>query len=102
MIGLEAAGYLVNSVEEYKSGDYRNNKKVMALLPGGGYGDIARVHKDHLMEIPSNLSFEEAASIPETWLTSYQLLFLVANATAGKTCLVHAAASGIGCAVIQL
>lgn len=74
----------------------------MALLPGGGYSDIARVHKDHVMTIPSNLSFEEAAAIPETWLTSYQLLFMVANATAGKTCLVHAAASGIGTAAIQL
>ena len=74
----------------------------MALLPGGGYGDIARVHESHLIKIPENMSFEEAASIPETWLTSCQLLFLVANATEGKTCLVHAAASGIGCAAIQL
>lgn len=102
IIGLEAAGYLVNSPEEYKSGEYTKNERVMALLPGGGYGDIARVHRDHLIKIPDNLSFEEAAAIPETWLTSYQLLFLVANATKGKTCLVHAAASGIGCAVIQL
>ena len=57
----------------------------MALLPGGGYGDIARVHKNHIIPIPDNMTFEDAASIPETWLTSYQLLFMVANSTAGKT-----------------
>lgn len=77
VIGLEAAGYRVNSIEEYKSGDYKNNDRVMALLPGGGYGDIARVHQLHLMKIPENLSFEEAAAIPETWLTAYQLLHKV-------------------------
>ena len=74
----------------------------MALLPGGGYSDIARVHKDHLMKIPSNLDFKQAAAIPETWLTSYQLLYKVAKAQKGDIWLVHAAASGIGCAVIQL
>ena len=55
----------------------------MALLPGGGYSDIARVHKDHLMKIPSNLDFKQAAAIPETWLTSYQLLYKVAKAQKG-------------------
>ena len=74
----------------------------MALLPGGGYGDIARVHKTHVMKIPSGLSFEQAAAIPETWLTSYQLLFHVASAKEGDTVLVHAAASGIGCAALQI
>ena len=93
---------MITSPEEYYSGEYKQNKRIMALLPGGGYGDIARVHKDHVIEMPANISFESAASIPETWLTSYQLLFMVANATAGKTCLVHAAASGIGWAAIQL
>lgn len=73
VIGLEGAGYLVNSKEEYTSGEYKNNEKVMALLPGGGYSDIARVHKDHLMKIPTGFTFEQAASIPETWLTAYQL-----------------------------
>ncbi|CAI2374666.1 unnamed protein product [Moneuplotes crassus] len=102
VIGLEAAGYLVNSQEEYTSGEYKNNERVMALLPGGGYSDIARVHKDHLMKIPENLSFEEGAAIPETWLTSFQLLFLVASGKEGQTALIHAAGSGIGCAAIQL
>lgn len=102
ILGLEASGYLVNSPDEYTSGAYKNNDKIMALICGGSYADVARIHKDHYMKIPDNLSFEEAAAIPETWLTSYQLLFLVANTTKGKTVLVHAAASGIGCASIQL
>mmetsp|Transcript_10118 Transcript_10118/g.8913 ORF Transcript_10118/g.8913 Transcript_10118/m.8913 type:complete len:245 (+) Transcript_10118:312-1046(+) len=74
----------------------------MALLEGGGYSEIAAVDKRHFMEIPDNLSFEEAAAIPETWLTSYQLLHFVGKAKEGEFALIHAAASGIGCAAIQL
>ena len=96
IIGLEGSGYLCHSQEEYESGDYRNNKRIMALLEGGGYSDIATVHKDHVIEIPDNLSFTQAAAIPETWLTSYQLLNLVGDAKKGDYALVHAAASGIG------
>ncbi|CAI2375102.1 unnamed protein product [Moneuplotes crassus] len=102
IIGLEGAGYLCNSQEEYLSGGYKNNSRIMALLEGGGYSDIASVHKDHIIPIPENLSFTEAAAIPETWLTSYQLLNLVANARKGDYALIHAAASGIGCAAIQI
>lgn len=74
----------------------------MALLSGGGYSDVAACHKDHIIEIPDNFEFKEAAAIPETWLTSYQLLNLVANSKRGDTALIHAAASGVGCASLQL
>jgi len=43
----------------------------MALLPGGGYAQFAKVHKDHFIEIPEGMSFEDAAAIPEVWATSY-------------------------------
>ena len=54
------------------------------------------------MEIPSELSFEQAAALPEVWLTAYQMLMLIAQVKAGETVLVHAAASGVGTALIQL
>ena len=43
----------------------------MALLPGGGYSDVAEVHKDHIIPIPDEMPFEIAAAIPEVWLTAY-------------------------------
>lgn len=43
----------------------------MCILSGGGYADYTRVHKDHLMNLPSNMEFEDAAAIPEQWVTAY-------------------------------
>jgi len=51
----------------------------MALLSGGGYAQFTKVHKDHIMNIPVNLSFKQAAAIPKAWLTAYHLLFNVAR-----------------------
>lgn len=45
---------------------------IQALLGGGGYAEYVKVHRNLLMKIPSHLSFEEAASIPEVWLTAFQ------------------------------
>jgi len=58
------------------------------------------VHKDHVVEIPKWMSFSEAASIPEVWCTAYQLLKWVGECSDGETALIHAAASGVGCAMI--
>eukprot|EP00358_Blepharisma_japonicum_P006894 CAMPEP_0202942162 /NCGR_PEP_ID=MMETSP1395-20130829/2328_1 /ASSEMBLY_ACC=CAM_ASM_000871 /TAXON_ID=5961 /ORGANISM="Blepharisma japonicum, Strain Stock R1072" /LENGTH=233 /DNA_ID=CAMNT_0049638101 /DNA_START=243 /DNA_END=940 /DNA_ORIENTATION=+ len=74
----------------------------MAILPGGGYAEYAAVQSDHLMPIPDNLSYEEAAAIPEGWVTAYQLLFYIARGKAQEKVLVHAGASGVGTALIQL
>jgi tumor protein p53-inducible protein 3 len=43
IIGLECSGYIVNEESELENGSYKNNDRVMALLPGGGYGDIVAV-----------------------------------------------------------
>ena len=71
IIGLECSGYVLNSIEEFRTGAYKRNKRVMALLAGGGYAEVVRVKKDLVMEIPGNMSFEEAAAIPEVWLTAF-------------------------------
>jgi len=54
------------------------------------------------MNIPANLPFEQAAAIPEAWLTAYQLLFNVAKIKEDETALIMAAASGVGTCMIQL
>eukprot|EP01101_Sappina_pedata_P002372 TRINITY_DN12618_c0_g1_i1.p1 TRINITY_DN12618_c0_g1~~TRINITY_DN12618_c0_g1_i1.p1 ORF type:complete len:354 (+),score=124.32 TRINITY_DN12618_c0_g1_i1:21-1082(+) len=99
ILGLEAAGTVekVNAGSKWKVGD-----RVMALLPGGGYAEYVNVNEAHLLPIPDSLAFEQAAAIPEVWLTAYQLLHLVANVKKGDTVLIHAAASGVGTALIQL
>lgn len=54
------------------------------------------------MHKPEKLSFEEASAIPETWFTAYQALFTVAEMKKGQDVLIHAGASGVGIAAIQL
>jgi len=74
----------------------------MALLSGGGWAQYCRVHKGSILEIPVELSMEEGAAIMEQWCTAYQLLHKVAHVEKGDTVLIHAAASGVGTALIQL
>jgi NADPH:quinone reductase-like Zn-dependent oxidoreductase len=53
-------------------------------------------------EVCAGMSFAQAAAVPETWLTAYQLLYLLAGVKAGDRVLVHAAGSGVGIAAIQV
>ncbi|MBK9966855.1 MAG: NAD(P)H-quinone oxidoreductase [Holophagales bacterium] len=91
ILGLEAAG-VVEGTDE----------RVCFLLPGGGYAERVAVPRGMLMPLPANLSFEEAAAIPEAWFTAYLNLFREGALAAGEIVLVHAAASGVGTAAIQL
>jgi putative PIG3 family NAD(P)H quinone oxidoreductase len=91
ILGLEAAG-VVEGTDE----------RVCFLLPGGGYAEKVAVPRGMLMPIPGDLSFEEAAAIPEAWFTAYLNLFREGALAAGEVVLVHAAASGVGTAAIQL
>jgi tumor protein p53-inducible protein 3 len=90
ILGLEAAG-------ETDAGD-----RVFFLLPGGGYAEKVAVSRGMLMPIPDRLSFEEAAAIPEAWFTAYLNLFGEGGLERGEKALVHAAASGVGTAAVQL
>ena len=91
ILGLEAAG-VVEGTDE----------RVFFLLPGGGYAERVAVPRAMLMPIPAGLSFEEAAAVPEAWFTAYLNLFREGALAAGEVVLLHAAASGVGTAAIQL
>lgn len=101
ILGLEMAGEVVEAgtscKKEWKAGD-----RVFALLPGGGYAERVSLPAGLAMRIPGNLSFEEAAAIPEAFLTAYQNLFDTARLAPGETVLIHAGGSGVGIAAIQL
>ena len=73
-----------------------------ALLPGGGYAQYAVVPEAMAMAIPESFSFEQAAAIPEVFLTALQTLFWIGKLKAKESVLVHAGASGVGTAAIQL
>ncbi|OIP34974.1 MAG: NADPH:quinone oxidoreductase [Deltaproteobacteria bacterium CG2_30_66_27] len=100
ILGLEMAGEVASvgpACEGWAPGD-----RVCALLPGAGYAELVAIPADLAMRIPENLTFEEAAAIPEVFLTAYQNLFNVARLAPGETVLIHAGASGVGTAAIQL
>jgi putative PIG3 family NAD(P)H quinone oxidoreductase len=100
ILGLDAAGRVEavgEGVERFGPGD-----RVFGLLPGGGYAEYAVIHEDMAMRTPENLSSEEAAGIPEVFLTAYQALFWLGDFHAGDRVLIHAGASGVGTAAIQL
>ena len=100
ILGLEMAG----AVEEIgsKVTGWSEGDRVCALLPGGGYAEYAVIPASMAMRIPENLSFEQAAAIPEVFLTAYMNLFWLGGLEKGKSVLIHAGASGVGTAAIQL
>lgn len=100
LLGLEMAGEVEvvgSQCRGWKKGD-----RVMALLAGGGYAQYAAVPCGMAMRIPSNLSFEEAAAIPEAFLTAFQVLVWIGRLQEGDYALIHAGASGVGSAAVQL
>ncbi|MGH7779871.1 MAG: NAD(P)H-quinone oxidoreductase [Candidatus Binataceae bacterium] len=100
ILGLECAGEVVaagKNANGWKIGD-----RAMALLPGGGYAGLAVAHAGSAMKIPASLSDEEAAGIPEVYLTAFLNLFEIAAVKTGDNVLIHGGGSGVGTASIQL
>ena len=100
ILGLDIAGQ-VSQLGQGVTGR-KVGARVCALLAGGGYAERAVVPEGMLMPIPGGWSFEEAAALPEAYLTAFTNLFLEAEFQPGETLLVHGGASGVGTALIQL
>lgn len=100
ILGLEMAGDIIKVGDEvtgWKVGD-----RVCALLSGGGYAERVAVPAEMLLKLPDSWSYEMGTAVPEVWLTAYVNLFLEADLQAGEVALIHAGASGVGTAAIQL
>ena len=98
--GLEFSG-TVHAVGErvtmWKSGD-----EVMGIEAGGAYAELIVTHERQLMRIPQVVGVADAAAIPEVFLTAWDALVLQGGLTSGRWALVHAGASGVGTASIQI
>jgi putative PIG3 family NAD(P)H quinone oxidoreductase len=100
ILGLELSGEVVAlgpGCKQRKIGD-----RVMALVAGGAYATLAAVPEVTTMLVPASLDWAAAAAIPEAFLTSYLNLFDLGHLVAGETVLIHAGASGVGSAAIQM
>jgi putative PIG3 family NAD(P)H quinone oxidoreductase len=100
ILGLDAAG-TVAEVGEGVAG-WAPGDRAMALLAGGGYAELVAVPAVQLLPVPEGLDLAEAAAVPEVFLTAFLSLRHLAPLAAGETLLVHAAASGVGTAAIQV
>ncbi|CDO04383.1 Beta-ketoacyl-acyl-carrier-protein synthase I [Oceanobacillus picturae] len=99
ILGVEVAGEVVDGGEE---ATVPLGTRVMGLVNGGGYAEYAVMPTDRAMVIPDSLSYEEAAAIPEVFLTAFQTLFWLGELSDKETVLIHAGGSGVGTAAIQL
>jgi putative PIG3 family NAD(P)H quinone oxidoreductase len=99
ILGLEVAGTVANAGAD--SG-WREGDAVCALTPGGGYAEFCLVPGVQCLPVPRGLSMEEAAGIPETFLTVWSNAFQIGKLSAGERFLVHGGSSGVGTTAIQL
>lgn len=97
ILGLEIAGEVVKPAGRWKKGD-----RVMAVVTGGAYAQLATVPAAQALPIPANLDYEQAGAIPEAFETAYLNLFVLGHLKKGESALIHAGASGVGTAAIQL
>ncbi len=100
LMGLEMAGIITKCGT--KCTRWQTNERIFAVVPGGAYAEYVVVHQNLAMPIPLNLGYLEAAGIGEVFLTAYQALFWLGELKRNDTVLIHAGASGVGTAAIQL
>ncbi len=100
ILGLEFAGEVAevgHSVKDFKIGD-----RVFGITAGGAQAEFLLTEESLLARIPENLNFTEAAAIPEAFITANDAIFTQGNLRESETLLVHAVASGVGLAALQL
>jgi putative PIG3 family NAD(P)H quinone oxidoreductase len=98
--GLEFAGTVVDigaRVTMWQVGD-----RVMGIEAGGAYAERIATHERQLLAVPAGMALAHAAAIPEVFLTAWDALVLQGGLSSGRWALVHAGASGVGTASIQI
>jgi NADPH:quinone reductase-like Zn-dependent oxidoreductase len=98
--GLEVSGTVVavgRNVSEWREGD-----RVFGVVGGGGHADRAVVNARHVARIPDRLSDEQAAAVPEAFITAHDACYTQAGLHAGERLLVNGANGGVGLAAVQM
>lgn len=98
--GLEVAGIIEAVGAEVMH--FKVGQKVCGLTNGGGYAEYCVIPESQTLNIPENVSFTQAAAIPETFFTVWANVFQMGRAKAGETVLIHGGTSGIGTTALML
>ena len=100
ILGLEVSGVIEElgaGVSGWKKGD-----RVISLVGGGGYAEYAVAYASHLIPIPDNMSFEEAACVCESYITAFLNVFMIGELQDGQSAILHGGGGGVNTAAIQL
>lgn len=98
--GLELAGRVASLGERVTA--WSVGDEVMGIVSGGGYASMCAVHERQLVPVPTSVDVVDAAAIPEVFITAWDALVVQGGLTSGRSALVHAGASGVGTAAIQI
>ncbi len=98
--GLEFAGEVMEVGHEARM--WKLGQRVFGITGGGAQAEFVTVPESTLVEIPANLNWADAASIPEVFMTAHDALFTQCGLQIGERVLIHAAGSGVGTAASQL
>ena len=98
--GLEFAGE-VDAIGD-GAGAWKIGDRVFGITAGGAQAELVVVPESNLARVPAVLDWVQAGAMPETFITAHDALFTRAGLHMGERVLVHAAASGVGTAAIQL
>ncbi|HVI54806.1 MAG TPA: NAD(P)H-quinone oxidoreductase [Luteibacter sp.] len=100
IMGLEIAGEVIAMGKDVRG--FAKGDRVMGIVGGGGYAELARIDYRMAMPIPEGIDYVQAAGIPEAFVTAHEAAFHLGRLDAGESILIHAAASGVGSAAVQL
>ena len=81
---------------------WKPGRRVIGITGGGAQAEYLLTHEGLLAEAPESLDWAEAAALPEVYITAHDALFTQLGLQLGETVLIHAAASGVGTAAVQL
>lgn len=98
--GLEIAGEVAQAGARVKR--WKEGARVFGIIAGGGYAEYAAVEESSLAPIPSGMSYEDAAAVPEAFVTAHDALITQAQMQGDEFVLIHAVGSGVGLAAVQL
>lgn len=100
ILGMELSGIVMDVADPILS--HLLDKPVCAMVTGGAYAEYVKLPASHIIPVEGNMPLVDCAGLPEVFLTAYQALLTIARLKPGAKVLIHAGASGVGTAAIQL